>query len=161
MTDPANSDREVKIERIVDAPRNLVFKMWSEPDHFRKWAAPSGFTVDSLEMEFRVGGLYRVCLRSPEGEDWWVRGRYREIVEPERFSLTNAWENKDGSTGTETLLTVTFEDLGDQTKVTLHQAEFQSVESRDGNATGWSETLDRLPEYLATVAQSSESRTQE
>lgn len=152
MSKPAASDRELRIERLLDAPRDIVFKMWTDPEHYKNWAAPKGFTVEHLEMEFKVGGLYRICLRSPEGEDWWVRGRYKEIVELEHFSLTNAWENEDGSTGQETVLAVTFEDLGSQTKLTLHQAEFDSVESRDGHASGWSETLDRLPEYLATVA---------
>ncbi len=147
-----STERELRVERVVNAPRELVFRMWSEPAHFKQWAAPKGFTVESLQMDFRVGGIYRICLRSPEGDDYWVRGKYREIVPLERFSLTNAWENEDGTTGPETLLTVSFEDRGQQTKLVLHQAEFDSLESRDGHMSGWEETLDQLPGYLKTLS---------
>ena len=70
----------------------------------------------------------------------------------ERFSLTNAWENEDGTTGPETLLSVSFEDRGQQTKLDLHQTEFDSLESRDGHMSGWEETLDQLPGYLKTLS---------
>lgn len=145
-------DRELVIERVLDAPRELVFKMWSDPHHYRKWAYPvDGFKVTHLEMDFQVGGIYRICLRSPEGVDYWIRGNYREIVEPEWFTRTNAWENKDGSISQETLFTVTFEAIGEKTKLTLHQAEFDSVEDRDSQSGGWDGTLDSLVSYLEST----------
>lgn len=145
-----SSDIELQLEREFDAPRELVFKMWSDPAHFRNWAAPTGFTVTNLEMEFRVGGIYRVCLRSPEGEEFWIKGHYQEISEPEWFSLTTGWESPDGSVDHETLLTVTFEEAGERTRLTLRQTGFNSTESRDGNKGGWAEVLDSLFGYLKT-----------
>lgn len=102
-------------------------------------------------MDFRPGGAYRTCLRSPEGKDYWVQGFYREIVEPERLVFTHAWENEDGQPKHETLVTVTFAEHGGKTKLTFHQAIFESVEGRNSHQLGWSECLDRLVEYLAKV----------
>ncbi len=146
----ADSDLELVIERVFDAPRDLVFRMWSDPDHFRNWAAPTGYSVVHLEMEFEVGGIYRVCLRSLDGDDVWIKGRYREISVPERFVLTTGWEQVDGSVQGETLLTVSFSDAGEQTRVVLRQTGFESPESLDGNTGGWNEVLDSLGEYLSS-----------
>ncbi len=150
---------ELVIERVFDAPRALVFKMWSDPEHFQRWAAPAGFEVTHLEMEFRVGGIYRVCLHSPDAGDVWIKGYYQEIAEPESFSLTTGWENDDGNVDHETLLTVTLEDIGDRTKLTLRQGKFDSAEARDGSTGGWNEVLESLARYLVNENVSSgESR---
>lgn len=142
------SDRELTITRIFNAPRRLVFEAWTKPEHLSRWSGPHGFTTPFGEMDFRPGGAYRTCLRSPEGEDYWVQGFYREIVEPERLVFTHAWENEDGQPKHETLVTVTFAEHGGKTKLTFHQAIFESVESRDSHEEGWSESLDRLNQYL-------------
>ena len=69
------------VTRIFDAPRTLVFRAWSTPEHLANWFRPTGFTLPSCQVDFRVGGSYRLCMRSPEGKDYWVHGVYREIVE--------------------------------------------------------------------------------
>lgn len=99
----ANPDTELIIEREFDAPRDLVFKMWSDPEHFRNWAAPTGFRVVHLELDFQVGGIYRTCLESPDGKEFWIQGRYQQIEAPGWFSLTTGWEQEDGSVTGETL----------------------------------------------------------
>jgi uncharacterized protein YndB with AHSA1/START domain len=90
-------------------------------------------------------------MRSPEGTDHWLQGVYQEIVEPERLVCTWAWEDAEGKLGHETLLTVNFAEHGAKTKLTLHQAIFESVAARDDHRSGWTECLDRLEDYLANA----------
>jgi uncharacterized protein YndB with AHSA1/START domain len=97
------ASRELTITRIFDAPRALVFEAFSKAEHLKRWFAPDGFTVPDCEMDFRVGGTYRLCMRGL-GRDHWVHGIYREIVKPERIVSTGILENE----GTETLTTITF-----------------------------------------------------
>jgi uncharacterized protein YndB with AHSA1/START domain len=144
----STAERELVITRVFDAPRRLVFEAWTKPEHLSCWCGPRGFTIPFGEMDFRPGGAYRTCLRSPEGKDHWLQGVYREIVKPERLIFTHRWEDKDGKPKHETIVTVTFEEHDGKTKLTFHQAVFESVEGRDSHRSGWSESLDRLDEYL-------------
>jgi uncharacterized protein YndB with AHSA1/START domain len=140
------------ITRIFDAPRELVYKAWSEPARMAQWMGPRGFTTTVVKMDARPGGTYRFHMRGPDGADHWQQGVYREIVEPERLVCTYAWADAAGNpTRPETLLTLTFEDLGGKTKLTLHQAVFESVTARDLHQGGWTSSLERLGEYLATA----------
>jgi uncharacterized protein YndB with AHSA1/START domain len=143
------AERTLIIERVFDAPRALVFKAWTEPEHLVRWWGPQGFTMPSCKMDARPGGAFRFCMRSPEGTDHWLRGVYSEIVEPERLVCTWAWEDAEGKPGHETLLTVTFAEHGAKTKLTLHQAVFETVTARNGHQEGWASALDRIAEYLA------------
>jgi uncharacterized protein YndB with AHSA1/START domain len=144
------ADRELVITRVFDAPRGLVFKAWTGPEHLERWqGAPRGFTVTAHKMEVRPGGAYRVCMRSPEGVDHWLQGVYREVVEPERLVFTHVWLDAQGRPGKETLVTITFAERGGKTELALHQTGFKSVESRDGHKGGWTSTFDRLADYLA------------
>ena len=76
------AERTLIIERVFDAPRALVFKAWIEPERLVRWWGPQGFTMPSCTMDLRPGGAFRFRMRSPEGTDHWLRGVYREIVEP-------------------------------------------------------------------------------
>lgn len=144
-------DRELVITRIFDAPPALVFKMWSEPEHIRQWLAPRGMTIPQSEGDFRPGGAWRSCMRTPDGAELWLSGVYREVVPDRKISFTHAWE-EEGKRGHETIVTISLELLGKKTKLTLHQAPFDSVGSRDGHAGGWGECLDKLAEELAKAA---------
>lgn len=150
------SDRELTITRTFNAPRRLVWEAWTKPEHLSHWSGPQGFTTPFSEMDFRLGGTYRTCLRSPVGQDHWVQGVYREIIEPERLVFTHAWEDEDGKPKHETLVTITFTEHDGQTKLTFHQAIFESVESRDSHEEGWSESLDRLDQYLVEASRHGE-----
>jgi uncharacterized protein YndB with AHSA1/START domain len=144
-----SAEQALVITRIFDAPRSLVFNAWTDPEHLVHWLGPQGFTGTIVKMDVRPGGAYRFHMRSPEGTDHWRRGVYREIVEPERLVFTSAWEDAEGKPGHETLVTVTFADLGGKTKLTLRQAVFELVTSRDAHQGGWNSSLDCLAEYLA------------
>lgn len=102
-------------------------------------------------MDVRPGGAFRFCMRGPEGDDHRLRGVYREVVEPERLVFTWAWEGEGGTLGHETVLTVTFEEHGEKTRLTLHQAVFESVTARDAHQGGWTSGLEHLAEYLAAA----------
>jgi uncharacterized protein YndB with AHSA1/START domain len=147
----ATVDRELVIVRVFDAPRRLVFKAWPQPEMLARWWGPRDFTLPSCKMDLRPGGAFRFLMRAPDGDHRLV-GVYREIVEPERLAFTFAWEDADGNVGPETLVTVTLAEQGTGTKLTLHQALFESVTARDMHNTGWSQALDRLAAYLAHAA---------
>jgi uncharacterized protein YndB with AHSA1/START domain len=143
------AERELFITRVFDAPRELVFKAWTEPDRAVRWWGPQGFTTAHCEMDTRPGGVYRVCMRSPEGTEHWQRGVCREVREPERLVFTFAWEDAEGRPGHETVVTLTLEEYGTKTKLTLHQAVFETVTARDLHQGGWASALECLAEYLA------------
>jgi uncharacterized protein YndB with AHSA1/START domain len=143
--------RELVVTRIIDAPRELVFKAWTQPEHIARWWGPQGFTTIHCEMDVRVGGAYRFGMRSPQGTQRWKRGVYREIVKPERIVFTFAWENPGNDVPhNELLTTVTFDEEGSRTRVTLRQTPFASAGLRDSHVAGWNSTFERFAEYLAT-----------
>jgi uncharacterized protein YndB with AHSA1/START domain len=145
------AERELVITRVLDAPRSLVFKVWTQPEHVVRWLGPKGFSAPSCEMDLRPGGAWRACIRSAEGIDHRMQGVYREVAPPERLVFTFAWENEEGEPGHETLVTVTFAEQDGKTLLTFHQAVFESVESRDSHHGGWSECFDHLEDYLARL----------
>jgi uncharacterized protein YndB with AHSA1/START domain len=153
-TSQDTAERELTITRIFNAPRSLVYRAWTEPEHLAKWLGGPGATATGLESELRVGGAYRIHMRFPDGTDHWVRGVYREIIEQERLVYTWAWENTAGMPRHETIVTVTFEDAGGdtrKTRMTLHHAGFESITARDEHRRGWIGSYDRFAELLATV----------
>jgi uncharacterized protein YndB with AHSA1/START domain len=103
-------------------------------------------------MDIRVGGAYRVGMRSPQGTEHWKRGVYREIVEPERIVFTFAWEDADGNPGHELLTTVTFADEGTGTRLTLCQTGFDRTAARDSHIAGWTSCLQRFADYVVDLA---------
>ena len=142
-------ERELVISRIFEAPCDLVFRAWTEPDRAARWWGPQGFVTTYCNMDVRPGGTFRVCMRSPEGIEHWKQGIYREVVERERLVFTFAWEDAEGKPSHQTLVTVTFSERGDKTELTLRQAVFETVEARDNHQHGWTSTLERFAEYLA------------
>jgi uncharacterized protein YndB with AHSA1/START domain len=151
----ATADRVLVITRIFDAPPRLVFKAWSSCEHMVHWMGPEGFTITHCELGPGVGGKFRACMRSPDGQDHWLSGVTLEIEEPKRIVTTSAWEDPPGTRGHETLLTLTFEPEGrGKTRFTLHQSGFESVESRDGHQGGWSQALDKFGAYVAQASKS-------
>jgi uncharacterized protein YndB with AHSA1/START domain len=107
--------------------------------------------MTSCEMDTRPGGIFRMNLQSPEGTDHRVRGVYHALVEGERLVYPWAWVDAEGKHNHETLITVAFAGHGEQTKLTLHRALFESVTARDAHRGGWDSALDCLADYLATA----------
>jgi uncharacterized protein YndB with AHSA1/START domain len=135
------------IERLIEAPPSLVFKVWTTPEHLAHWFGPKDFTAHSIRMDFRPGGAWSAVIRAPDGSDYPMGGLYREIVESRRLVFTFRWTGEDDP---ETLVTVTFVEAGDGTRLTFEQSPFDTVESRDSHAEGWGECLDRLAGHFHT-----------
>jgi uncharacterized protein YndB with AHSA1/START domain len=150
-TAATESSREVVITRVFDAPRALVFKAWTNPEHLVRWWGPHGFTVLKCEMDSRVGGGWYIRMRSAQGREDRQRGVFREIVAPERLVFTYAFEDEVGKRGHETIVTVTFTDDAGKTRLTVHQAIFESDEMRNDHVRGWGETLERLTDYVSNI----------
>jgi uncharacterized protein YndB with AHSA1/START domain len=146
---PTSSRHELVITRVFNAPRALVFKAWTDPRYAMNWWGPRDHPAIHVAMDARPGGAWRNCLRSVEdGRELWHRGVFHEVVAPERLVFTFAWE-EDGERGLETLVTITFAEEGNKTRMTFRQTPFQSIAERDGHHGGWSSAFDRLDEHLA------------
>ncbi len=143
----------LEIVRIFDAPRMLVYQMWSTPGSSQQMVGPERLSRSPrARTDFREGGSWYARMRSADGADHRVQGTYLEIVEGKRIVMTHAWLDETGKPGHETLVTVIFEDHGTKTKMTFLQEGFASRESRDGHAGGWNECFDLLRDHLATIA---------
>jgi uncharacterized protein YndB with AHSA1/START domain len=145
------AEPELVITRVFDAPRRLVFNAWTDPDQIAHWWGPQGFITLACEMDVRPGGAWWRRMRSPDGTEHRKRGVYREIVEPERLVFTYASEDEAGNSGHESLVTVTFADLGGKTRLTLHHAAFDTTDARDAHQHGWTSCLERFADYLANA----------
>lgn len=140
--------RALTVTRVLNAPRETVFRAWTDPKQLMQWWGPKHHPAVHIEMDVRTGGTFRNCLRSSEtGNELWHHGVFREVVEPSLLVFTFAWE-EEGERGIENIVTITLEDLGGKTKLTLHQTPFQSDAERDGHGEGWGSTFERLAEFM-------------
>jgi uncharacterized protein YndB with AHSA1/START domain len=151
VTTPA--DREIRIERVFDAPRDRVFAAITDPALIPEWWGPRSTTAVVEEMDVRTGGRWRFLVTDSDGQKTAFRGAYREVTSPERIVQTFEWEGMPGHVSVET---ATFEDLGDRTRVTTVSV-FHTTEERDGMLAsgmegGMQETYQRLDELLARLA---------
>ena len=150
MTITLPSDKEVLITRTLHAPRKLVFEAMTEPRHLRQWLGPRVMTMTVAEADLRVGGEWRFAHRAPDGADHVFSGAIREYKPPERVVRTSNYENIPGA---ESLETMTLEEHGPTTKVTI-RVLFKNREQRDGYVAsgaegGMRESYQRLDEYMA------------
>lgn len=149
---PAQRRREVAVDavRVYAAPRERVFECWTRAEHLAHWFGPRGFSIHACEADARPGGVFRLCLRSPEGADYWVRGTYREIAAPERLVIHCYADDARGVQRLDEVITVRLADEGGRTRLTLHATAAgdgpQAGAMLDGMAQGWGETLERLRE---------------
>ncbi len=143
------------ITRVFDAPRDRVWKAWTDPERFMRWWGPQGFTSPACEIDFRVGGKYLACMRSPEGKEYWSTGVYREIVPGKRIVYTDNFADAEGHVvpasyyempgdwPPELLVTVTFDETRGKTKMTLRHEGIPPGTASDCEA-GWSGSFDKL-----------------
>ncbi len=144
--------REMIMMRWFDAPRRLVFEAMTRPEHLKSWWGPRYLTIASCEVDFRVGGAYRIVQRAPDGSEYAFRGVTREIAPPERWVQTFVFE---GMPDHEAVTTFVLEDHGNRTKL-IETVIHDTVEARDqhiknGMEEGANESLDRLDELLAAL----------
>ena len=161
-----SDDLPFVISRVFDAPRQLVWKAWTERDRLMQWFGPKGFTMRVATLDFRPGGIFHYCLRSPDGRDMWGKFVYREIIVPQRIVLVNSFSDDKGNLTRhpmsptwprEMLSTTTFAEYQGKTTITLAWTALNPTEEerktfntgRDGMRMGWTGTFDQLAQYLA------------
>ena len=149
----AASDREIAATRVFDAPRELVFRMWTDPEHVAQWWGPRGFTNTIHEMDVRPGGVWRFVMHGPDGADYPNRIVFLTVEPPERLVYRHSSDQHPEPDAFE--VTVTFEAEGERTRVGVRMV-FASPAERDrvagyGAGEGLHQTLERLAEHLAAT----------
>jgi uncharacterized protein YndB with AHSA1/START domain len=164
---------DLNFSRVVDAPREVVFKVWTDAEHFAQWFGPRQVALPFCRIDPRPGGELHFCHRLADGTQVWVKGVYRELVAPERLVFSSSFVDSSGRPAahpmfpewpldTTFLTTVTFADLEGRTQLTVRQtlvpakaaAKDTVKRERQGARTGWAETLDRLDEYVGLTHKS-------
>ncbi len=164
VSDPAGKLKPppLMMSRKFAAPRALVFQAWSTAEHMNRWFSPAGFSVPEAEVDFRPGGICAICMRSPDGHDFWSRGEYIEIVPPERLVFFLDVPDKDTRIFT-AHTTVTFADDGHGTVMTVHQAydihDPSAMDAIGGAPEGWRTTLDKLEMEVAAIQHAGRPRS--
>ncbi len=160
--DPAakSEEQELVITRTFDAPRELVWKAWTDPEQVMRWWGPKNFTSPTARIDLRVGGKYLFCMRDPNGRDFWSTGVYREIVPPERLVYTDSFADEHGNVvpashygmaedfPLEMDVIVTFEEQDGKTTMTLRHVGLPAGEMSELTGEGWNESFDKLAESL-------------
>ena len=142
----------LKMQRLFEAPRDLVWRAWSNPEVLVLWMGPVEWPAVSATCDFRVGGAWRICLRSPDtGEELWQGGVYREIEAPRRLVFTFKWdESHEDGPAVDTLVTVELSETATgETRMDFTHEGLKSEQSLTGHKHGWSSTADRLAAWLA------------
>jgi uncharacterized protein YndB with AHSA1/START domain len=164
MTAPQSSEtRDLVLSRVFNAPREIVWQAWTQPQHLTEWFAPEHFIAAAAKVDLRPGGQFLYCMRSPEGAEFWGKGVYREIAPPERLVYVDSFADEEGNRVTpeqyglsadypaETLVTVTLADHGGRTLLTLRHAGLPVGEASDMTEAGWRSQLDRLAAATGTI----------
>jgi len=137
----------LRLTRVFDAPRDVVFRAWTDPEQMRRWFCPQEHWGVEVAVDARAGGAYRIAMRDTDaGRDHVVRGTFREVRPPERLVFTWQWEATPGFPVT--LVTVEFRDLGGKTEVTLIHEALPTAELRQKHEHGWGACLGRLGQAL-------------
>jgi uncharacterized protein YndB with AHSA1/START domain len=167
MTNNTGNDTErMVITRVFDAPRELVWKAWTDSKYVMQWWGPKGFTSPFCQIDFRVGGKYLCCMKSPDGQEFWNGGEYHEIIPHEKIVSSMYFSDAQGNKveaseyGIEHEAipdahdVITFEDLGNgQTKLTFIGNETMESAKSSGQAEGWNQILEKFSAVVAGMAQ--------
>jgi uncharacterized protein YndB with AHSA1/START domain len=155
MNATGNYDKgSVVIARVFDAPRDLVWRAWTEPDMMARWFGPRGFTASVPELDVRVGGALRIVMHGPDGNDYPMKGVFREVMKPERLVFSNVAIDTAGNHLLEGETVVTLAESGSKTTLTVtsHMVGLVPIAPQmlAGMETGWSQSLDKLGGLVAS-----------
>ena len=169
MSAAETTSKDFVISRVLDAPRELVWKCFTDPGRMKKWWGPKGFTVIASNMDLRVGGTYHYGMKTPNGGAMWGKFVYREITPPERLVLIDSFSDEAGGLGRhpmaptwppQMLSIFTFEEQpGGKTKFTVRWSPYEATEEEratfdaghDSMTQGWSGTMEQLAAYLVSA----------
>ncbi len=136
------------IRRTFNAPRERVFRAWTDPKLLSAWFAPPTVTLRNVTCDARLGGSYRIELTQADGEEMNVGGTYTEFRAPERLAYTFRWEEDDPALEHDTLVSIDFIARGEQTEMVFTQEQFKSDESRANHEGGWGAIFDQLATFV-------------
>jgi uncharacterized protein YndB with AHSA1/START domain len=152
MVEKSKAVQKVLVQHTFDAPRDVVFKAWTDPKYVAIWWGPHGFTSPVCELDVRPGGALRIHMRGPDGAIYPMTGVYKEIVRPERLVFTGAALDEKGEPIFEVLNTVTFVQKGEKTLVTVDARVIMATAGAgvflQGMEEGWSQSLERLDDFV-------------
>ena len=147
-----NTEGELEITRVFNAPRTLVWRCWTEAELLKQWFGPEGFTIPRCTIDLRVGGKFLLGMHSPDGRDMWLTGTYREIGPVERLVKTESMADAEGNVvdeGQETLVTLKLEEEGkSRTRMTLWHAGLPEGDHRKGAGEGYRQAFEKLAAVL-------------
>jgi uncharacterized protein YndB with AHSA1/START domain len=141
----------LEFERVLPAPPDVAFAAFRDPSQLAGWWGPQGFRVASLRYQPRVGERYRIEMQPPEGDPFYLTGEFRKIEPTARLAFTFSYEDPDPD-DVETLVTLSFRDLGESTEVALTQGPFKTEARRALHRDGWGDSFDKLEQQLSTRA---------
>jgi uncharacterized protein YndB with AHSA1/START domain len=154
-----DTQNEIIVDRVLNLPISKVWKAWSEPVSLKKWLGPKDFTCPSSSINFKTGGKYLNCMRSPDGEEFWSTGVYQEIVPLKKIVFTDSFSdskgnvisasehNMPGDWPLEMLVTLTLEEANGKTILRLQHQGIPD-EMYEDCIQGWNESLDKLEKNL-------------
>lgn len=161
-----NETERMVVTRVFDAPRELVWKAWTDPKYVMQWWGPKGFTAPVCKMDFRVGGKFLYCMKAPDGQEFWNGGEYHEIVLNEKIVSSMYFSDSEGNKVEPAQLgieheaidgahdVILFEDFGNgQTKVTFIGNETMEDATKSGQVEGMNQILDKAAAVVAGLAQ--------
>jgi uncharacterized protein YndB with AHSA1/START domain len=150
---PMTAELRLHLERVLPAAQGRVFALVSEPQLLAQWWGPNGFSVPSVEIDARVGGHYRIEMKPPDADAFFLSGEFREVEPQSCLAYTFRWEPPDLD-DRETVVVLSLESFGESTLLTVDQGDFATEERRELHVQGWSESIDRLAELIANQDQS-------
>jgi uncharacterized protein YndB with AHSA1/START domain len=151
-----STKKELLISHLFDAPRELVFKAWTNPEQLVQWYAPDGCSIEFKSIDVRENGSFHSCIHDPVHGDCWIKGVYKEVVFPEKLVFSMELSNEAGTdVGSleagkpedwpeAILTTVSFSSIGNQTKLTLHQTVAEEIAKQTGAYQSWIKMFNRL-----------------
>jgi uncharacterized protein YndB with AHSA1/START domain len=145
----------VHLQRVLRAPRSLVFEACTEAEKLAQWWGPHGFTAPAVDLDLRVGGSYRIAMQPPDRDLFYLSGEFREIDPPARLVYSFRWEDPDPE-DRETVVALSLRDLGEASELDLVQVGFATERRRALHEAGWTDSLDRLQQLMSSAASAAE-----
>ena len=151
------NEKSVAVTRVFEASRERVFECWTRAEHLQHWFGPKGFTIHSCETDARPGGIFKLCLRAPDGEEHFVRGEFREVAAPAHLVISCVLDDDKGVQQLQEVIDVTFSESRGRTTVTVNAIARAAREAGPsdeaaamlkGMDKGWAQTVDRLATHL-------------
>lgn len=146
----------ILIERIFEAPRDLVWQAWTQPEHLMRWWGPKAFTSPACKIDLRVGGTYHTCMLAPNGTEYWSTGTFIEVSPVERLKFTDSFADSEGNVVSgayynmpsdvpmEMTVTVELFDMGDKTRMVLTHGLVEDKGMKDAMTASWQQSFDKM-----------------